>query len=331
MVTRLLLALSCSSLAAQAVHYVDIRGISGYPDIQTAINTAADGDVISIRTGVYNAGSFIVNDKALTIVEEAGHTVSAVSAVIINPNGKDVVIKGIDFRRNSPGVSGLNPGRNLLVRDNAGQIWIEDCTFATGGTILVAAGPALPAVELQNTNAAGGSFVMTRCDVRGSDGVRARPGVMQASVGLLLRTTSIDHVALYDTAVRGGDGADGYWNTSTPGSDGGDGLVLVDGACFASGGLLAGGDGGAGSAGLRCVGGGDGGDGVVVLGAAAITSVGTGTVLGGGAGGAAAGGCSGGTSGSGAVPGSGSWALLPGAAAGMTAPASAGIGALSVV
>ncbi|MCA8948120.1 MAG: hypothetical protein KDE27_01380 [Planctomycetes bacterium] len=285
---------------AQTVWTVAAAGGGSFTTIQPAINAAVDGDVIIVESGTYTSGSFVINDKALTIIEEAGHTATFVSASITNPNGKTVAIRGLDFLRNSPGVNGLNPGRNLHVVDNTGTVWLEDCTFRTGpgsaGAIIAAVGPAYPAIETANSLSSGGQLVMTRCIVEGSDSVRLPGGMMEASVGVLGNVYAGDAMLLYDTTITGGDGANGFVGTGLAGSNGATAAVVAKGLIFMSGCTLTGGDGGnGGSSGGACTNGGNGGDGL------AITSTGLaedlGSTLTGGAGGTAPGGCTPGAAG----------------------------------
>jgi hypothetical protein len=279
--------LLCGAAEAQSLLRVQVGGGAPYGTIQTAINAAVDGDVILVGSGTY-LGSMIVNNKALTIIEDAGATVIAVSAQITNPNGKTVAIRGIDFVRNSPATSGLVPGaRNLEVIDNTGTVWIEDCTFKTGGTIMVQNGPTYPAIESHTVNAvAGGTLLLTRCTVEGADSVSGHSILMEPSVAILANDRAGDHLLIYDSMVRGGDGAVGIVSQGWPGSSGGDGIAVGTGTVFTSGGSSTGGLGGAGGVqGGSCTSAGWGGDGIEITGPAVVDSLAT--AYAGGAGGAA--------------------------------------------
>ncbi|HZN38587.1 MAG TPA: hypothetical protein VFD82_07275 [Planctomycetota bacterium] len=283
------------ALEAQSLWTVDITGATGFTTIQAAINAAADGDVIVIKSGNYTTGSFDVNDKALTFIEDAGAVATAVSARITNPNGKTVAIRGIDFRRNSPAVSGLNPGRNLHVIDNTGTVWLEDCTFETGGVIVAAPGPTYPAIDSSNSAAAGGTLWLTRCTVRGTRGIRTPQGMMQAGVAIRANAHAGDRLVLQHCVVEGGDGAAGFFPTSIPGGHGADAVEAPFGSVFAAGGAIAGGDGGGGGSGGGCTNAGDGGDGLVLAGVANADLLGT--ACSGGAPGTATGTCAAGVAG----------------------------------
>jgi hypothetical protein len=242
-----------------------------------------------VKSGYYTTGSFDVNDKALTFIEDAGAQATAVSARITNPNAKTIVIRGIDFRRNSPAVSGLNPGRNLQVIDNTGLVWLEDCTFETAGVIVATPGPTYPAIETSNSVAASGTLMLARCTVRGARGIRTPQGMMQAGVAIRANAHAGDRLVLQHCTVEGGDGAAGFFPTAIAGGNGANAVEAPFGAVHAAGGAIAGGDGGGGGTGGGCTNAGDGGDGLVLAGVAAADLLGT--ACSGGAAGPATGTC----------------------------------------
>jgi len=58
---------------------VDASGGGSYTQIQAAVDSAVDGDTILIKSGAYE--SFVVADKALAIVGDAGSDVRVVGAI----------------------------------------------------------------------------------------------------------------------------------------------------------------------------------------------------------------------------------------------------------
>ncbi len=69
----LLAPLLATLAAAQAVHVVDPSGSGDFTGIQAAVNAAASGDTILIKSGHYY-GRTVIDGKGLKVVAELGAT-----------------------------------------------------------------------------------------------------------------------------------------------------------------------------------------------------------------------------------------------------------------
>jgi hypothetical protein len=137
-----LLFLLCAGAArAQgALLVVDAAGGAGsaFTSIGAAVDVAADGDVLLVRTGSY--APFILNGKTLIIMAAPGAEVSVTNSVgtgsqpaitvwNIDPN-QAVVLEGLSIDGiEGPGTDG-SPG--LSVSDCGGQVWVQDCEIVGG-------------------------------------------------------------------------------------------------------------------------------------------------------------------------------------------------------
>jgi pectin methylesterase-like acyl-CoA thioesterase len=62
------LALALSAAALADVHVVDASGGGDFTTLQAAVNAAADGDTLLVRSGSYDG--FLLTGKGLSIVAE---------------------------------------------------------------------------------------------------------------------------------------------------------------------------------------------------------------------------------------------------------------------
>jgi hypothetical protein len=203
-----------------------IVGPGAYNQIQPAIDAALDGDTLLIKYGNY--ASFVIDDKALHLVAEAGVSPTVQSPVRIEnlSAGKVVCVAGLQLSdTNSSHTYGL------LVRNNLGAVRLVDCrvegsTWYPTGT---------EAVRLNQS----GDVAFVRCSLYGGMGLQAPYGGAQ---GLFSR---ISNVAFYDGGAFGGDGGGapfGAWGQS--GGRGGTGCESPDGLLFAGNAQFSGGVGG---------------------------------------------------------------------------------------
>ena len=192
-------ALSTAALVSSAGAGVHVVG-SGetFAQISAAVAAAQDGDTILVESGWY--APFTVDGKGLTIVAEAGATVtigvlglvpqrSTVRALTAN---QTVVIRGID-----------GP---FLLFGNAGAVRLEDCAIVgePGDCSPLGCQPATAGVEVIDS----ASVAITRCAVTGGAGDRyvIPPFDLCIGGGPGLRVAGSTTV-LYDTSVAGGAGA----------------------------------------------------------------------------------------------------------------------------
>lgn len=114
-------ALLAGSVQAQnSVLVVDPTDSNQYANIEDAVDAAAAGDVILVRSGNY--GGFDVVGKGVTIVEDAGHTATIVSPVNVRdlPANEEFELLGIDI---VPGP--FSGGVPLAVQAADGRVFVE--------------------------------------------------------------------------------------------------------------------------------------------------------------------------------------------------------------
>lgn len=120
--TLILLALASPLRADRIV--VDGSGGGDFLDIQPAIDSALDGDVIEVRSGSY--GPAVIDDKELVLAAGTGASAVGITGHVWVLNlsaGKSVVLSGLT---NQAGLAG--PG--LLLDNCQGSVRIQDCAFS---------------------------------------------------------------------------------------------------------------------------------------------------------------------------------------------------------
>jgi hypothetical protein len=179
-----LLFLSSRALAG-GVRIVDATGLRNFPDIQSAIDAAVDGDVLLVGAGTYPG--FTIDGKSLSIFGvPAGALVVSTGAVSVR--------NVLDKRAALCGLS----GGILTVENCSGSIGVQDCSFHAPVAMFsqVAAGNVDGSVEV----------VLSRCSFVGGDA----PPCLSCSHGsyggdgLHVAQSTI---AIYDCSFRGGKGA----------------------------------------------------------------------------------------------------------------------------
>lgn len=171
-----ILVLTFVSSTPAAVLIVDISGSPGtIPDLQSAVNAAADGDILLVRTGDYSTifgfGPIAIVDKSLTLVADPpGATVIAPGFLVSQIGAsKTVVIRGIDCIGTYPGIpfpSGANFDA-VKVTNSAGTVLVEDCDLqgGIGGAVFNQGLPGFVGVNVENAKA-----TVVRCELRGGPG-----------------------------------------------------------------------------------------------------------------------------------------------------------------
>jgi hypothetical protein len=224
------LALATATAHAQGqLWVVDDSGGTGvdHTTIQAAVDGAADGDTIVVRSGSYPA--FTIDGKALVVVTDAG-----ASAGLSLGQGFQVVNLGA---RQHAVVRGL-ASSSIQLDSNAGTVWLEDIV-QLGSIFGVFGGGSGLFVN------ASSSVVVSRCVLFGADAVGGPPFHGVHAVG--------STVHLFDTTVTGGR------NNATIGPVGGSGVEVASSFVYAAGCTITGGEG---SPGGLCSAGGAGGPGL---------------------------------------------------------------------
>ena len=256
-------------------------------NLQTAIQNAADGTILRVQDGPYT--SMTIDNKSLTIVEDAGHTVTIQAPLIVRnlASGQHVSVRGF-----AAIVDGSGGGHTI--ESNAGSVWIEDCTLSNG--VALFGSPPPQSVRVEDSSA----VVLARCDI-GPDFIFGND-----ITGLVVDGSS---VAAYECTIEGCTGG--------PQLDGGDGVRVTDAYLHLASCAVTGGRGGNGitlvhpvTGATLCTDGADGGDGIVVQGSISLVEH-LATTFNPGAGGGAPGTCTAGAAGSASVVLSGTLTALP--------------------
>ncbi len=275
-----------------------------HTQIAAALQHAAAGDVLIVRTGTYQ--SFALDGTAVEIVADEGAVVTVLGGASVRnlPGGAPAVL------------SGLRIAGPLAIEDAAAGVRVLDTSVWVGAG---PAGPTAAAVRVERS----GDVAFSRCMLQGAPGTHAT-----VPAGVALRI-SASRVALHECTLSGGFGFPGSAAGSAGGA-GGSAAALVSGELFASATAFHGGAGGAGglvSTGLGgCASyaplpGGSGGTGLVVDASAVARAI-AGSVIGGAGGAGGTNAC--GYSNVAGAPGAaaiGTLAHVPGTARELSAPA----------
>jgi hypothetical protein len=230
----LALVLATSPALAQGVRIVDASGQLNFPDIQSAINAAVDGDVLLVGAGTYPG--FTVNGKGISIfAAPPGASVTVQGTIAVsNVHGKNVIVVGLLAQPVSVSPYSAAPDA-LRVVGCSGMIAFQDCQFRAGP------GPSLSAPYAAGCGVVQFSapVVFAGCEFRGGSAGYWGAAPLPGGIGLRLSSSTI---AAYASTFQGGNGSDSY-NYAGPG---GAGLRAEGSWVFASGCTFQGGNGGEG-------------------------------------------------------------------------------------
>ena len=210
------------------VHVIDPLSGAGtdFVDLASAVQAAQDGDILLLRTGDY-LESVVVDGKALTLIGDAGSAVTLASLRVTHlASGQFTLVKNLSL---------TGP---LTSMDNAGALWVEDCSIEGSGGL-----QGLGAIRSD-------ALVLSRCTVTSP----LRPMDLIES-----------NVHLFDSSVVAPDRPPALQGDGDPGSLA---IRMEDSQLTISGGVVRGGDGAAGAWFFVCGSGGDGGAAVVMEGSA---------------------------------------------------------------
>lgn len=232
-------ALIClaSPILANGVRILRPAGTANFPDIQSAVNQAVDGEVILVGGGTY--AGFQVSGKSLSILSNPSSYVTVTSPIEISAiaAGKQVNLSGFD-------VESTTAGPALVVSQCAGDVRVQYCILrspASGGCWWTSypscdnQGSAEPGAKV----AGSARVAFFNCNFYGGNGSDCSNYLEIApNAGDGLRSES-SGVALYDCQLTGGNGGPGDWCSG----DGGAGCYATNGFLFASSCTFKGGDG----------------------------------------------------------------------------------------
>jgi hypothetical protein len=233
---------------------VDDDGPADYASLPAAVAAAFEGSIVLVRDGRYDiAPELQIEGKALTLVADGPGALLVGGPIVVRNLGaaQHFVVDGLSVLPKT-GLQGR--GELLVLEDDAGTVWVEDCTFERD---LPPFGSPSPFQGMSVRSCA--ALILARSSTSG--GMSFSPDV-PSGAGLSARGSSL---FLFETHVRGGSGRGVIAGNA---GDGGDGLRLDGGFLFGEGSTIEGGIGGSngrvpfggsgfagdGGAGLRLVG-----------------------------------------------------------------------------
>lgn len=244
------LILASTAAAQGSVIVVDDDGGFDFTVLQDAVDAAAGGDTILVKSGQYER--LVIDGKALSVIAEADSKVSvtgtAIGAEVVAVRnlqaGQQVLVRGLDVVLAAPAIE-----RAVDLTDNAGAVWIEDLAVVpTAGGWLTGASTQPDAMVVVENSAA---VNLTRVQVTGNPGAVIQPKglttLQESSLGADAVRSDGSHLAIWDSVLTGGTGSTatfGPTDAPIPASDGGDGLEIRGGSLFASNTAITGGEGG---------------------------------------------------------------------------------------
>ena len=223
----LLLAVTFAVMSTTAfaghVRILNAAGDQSFLAIQSAVDAAADGDVLLVADGSYAA--FVVDGKQISILVVPGSIAVVHGTVKIrNVNTGNVVLCGLTV---------AGDYQTVLVTNCAGHVWFRDCVMASPD---VYGGSGEPGAWVSNS----AHVVFAACTIIGGNGGDNYGSYQNGWSGGDGLFASQSHVALYDCTLRGGRGGTG----DEDGGAGGSGCDVVDQWVFLSRCNVQGGDGG---------------------------------------------------------------------------------------
>jgi hypothetical protein len=205
---------------------------SGAPftSIQAAVNASQNGDIVLVKAGNY--GSFTIDGRVVSVVADAGATVTVPGQVVVRnlPAMTQIAL----VRLSVTGSNGTGPTNGAAIRleNNNGHIRVDGCTLrgGDGGTLsgcsVVGNADAAPALSVQRC----ADVAVSLGDLRGGnannlfafpdcDGTPVVGGM--GGHGLFVNDSI---VAVYDTSLKGGAGGTAWYH----GGHGGDAMRIAD-------------------------------------------------------------------------------------------------------
>jgi hypothetical protein len=224
----LVLAVSSNLVAHAAVLVVDPAN-GPFLTIQSAVNAAADGDLVLIESGMY--AGFNIDGKGVSVIVDVDANAQINGQIVVRnlPAAASLALSRLLVQ--GPNAQGPENGAAVRVLDCAGHVRIEVCTLrgGNGGSLSgceISGHPdAAPALEVMNCSDVGvtlsslfGGFapnvVKVSCDGFPTLGGHGGQG---------MRITS-STVAVYDSVLTGGAGGTAWW----VGGSAGDAIVARD-------------------------------------------------------------------------------------------------------
>jgi hypothetical protein len=215
--TVLLSCLPVPSLFATAtLLVVDQAGGSGvFTTVQSAVNAAADGDVILVRAGTYSSEAVLVDGKGLVISAEHG------ANPLLYLSSLEVKNLGVSQRFVMRGM-GMEIGRTVWT-DNQGAVWLEDFDLSIGFS-------TAPVIDIHDCD----RFVIVRSSIHGTHAST----LFGPPEGTPALGATRSNIAVYDSNLYGGSSGASPYGELIPG----DGAVVSGSILLFAGCTIEGGD-----------------------------------------------------------------------------------------
>ncbi|MBK6942243.1 MAG: hypothetical protein IPH13_18860 [Planctomycetes bacterium] len=208
-VSRSLIAFLALAAAAHAgVIVVDAQNGPGtdFTTLKAALAAAANGDVLLVRTGVYD-GAHVMLNKAVSIVADSGAGVAITNTDLTSPTNAALLVTGTFT--SSMLIQGCTFQSVFLTPTTAAGGALRIATNTATGHVFVDDCAAITAVGNGIDVAGGCRTTLTRCFGTGGNAVVSGPVANSAGVGLFA-STSIDgsFVSAFASDFTGGNGLD---------------------------------------------------------------------------------------------------------------------------
>lgn len=199
---------------------VDPAGSPGGPVLQAAIDASQSGDILLVRAGNYlQTTEIAIDNKALTLINDTGATVVLPQLRVLHTAlGASVVVRGFTVGTGSNTTTVGKPG--ILLQDNPGTVWIEECIIKGGSGWDTFPITTKPGRAIDASNSA--SIVVERCSITAAGGFNSEffSETVDGGAGIVLTNSRL---SMHDTDVAAGKAGFG---SSKPADHVGGGLVL---------------------------------------------------------------------------------------------------------
>lgn len=232
---------------AQSVHVVDAANGPGtaFTSLDAAIQSAANGDVLLVRTGDYAVLFSATIQHSLVIQADVGASVRLNPGLHVQglPAGERVVVRNLTIGGIEP-IAFPHPA--IEASSCTGSLWFEDCTMPGTGSLGSSSGGAsiqdcasvvfsgctfgpsfdhlIAAQNFTTLSARSSTVHVYDCTIRGADGTVSCTGLSDSTAAIQLQGGEL---WITGSVIAGGRGADGGPFVCPEGGRGASGLVAT--------------------------------------------------------------------------------------------------------